>query len=117
MNKKLILLCVVLVVAALVIAQGKPGGGQTNPQPPQGGQQVQPAQPQGKAQSVIADLARELKQFSLTPEEADKIIAALEKDTNALELARAEIKEMQAKLARLLLEEKKIGRASCRERV
>lgn len=109
MNKKLILLCVVLVIAAFALAQGKPGGGQPNPQPaqpPQGGQQVQPNQAQGNRQALIADLARELKQFTLTQDEADKIIAVLEKDANALELARAEIKEMQAKLARLLLEEK-----------
>lgn len=52
------------------------------------------------------ELSRELKQFTITQDETDKIMEMVKKDTQALELARAEIKEMQAKLSRLLLEEK-----------
>ena len=108
MNKKLIIWCAMLVIAAFALAQGKPGGagGQANPQPAQAPQGGQPNQAQTKQPALIAELAKELKQFTLTQDEADKIIAVLEKDVNALELARAEIKELQARLARQLLEEK-----------
>jgi hypothetical protein len=42
------------------------------------------------------ELSRELKQFTITQDETDKIMEMVKKDTQALELARAEIKEMQA---------------------
>lgn len=112
MKKKLvfILMCCI-TLTGFVFAQNKPGNENGSQKPPQGQTQDQGSGGVGAGVQVstaknIAELARELKQFTITQEEANRLMEALGKDTRNLELARAEIKEMQAKLSRLLLEEK-----------
>lgn len=106
-----ILVCI-CIAAGAGFAQGKPGNQDGQPTPPQNQTEVQKsgsqtAQPQqNELQVKIQELAREVKQLNLTQDEAKQIQEALEKQTQTMELARAEIREMQAKLSRLLLEEK-----------
>ncbi len=113
MKTKLIAILVcICIVAGAGFAQGKPGNEGGQPNPPQGQTDVQKpgsdtaVQDQTRLQIKVQELARELKQLNLTQEEAKRIQEALEKHTQTMELARAEIREMQAKLSRLLLEDK-----------
>jgi hypothetical protein len=80
-----------LVVLASVSAWAQAGGGDL------------PAA-SGRAGYGIAEARRDYRQLSLTAEEAARIRAALDKGLRDVEMARAEIRELQARLARQMLE-------------
>lgn len=54
----------------------------------------------------VAEARRDFRQLALTDDEAAAIQRLLERDARELELARASIRELQARLARLMLEKK-----------
>jgi len=59
-----------------------------------------------KEEYGAAEFRRDFRQLDLKADEAAKIQGLLERDKHGLDLARAGIRELQARLARLLLDEK-----------
>ncbi len=60
----------------------------------------------GKDDYGLSEARRDFRLLALSPEEAASIGTLVERDARDMELARAEIRELQARLARLMLEVK-----------